>query len=38
LIAMHAVGRQGTVPETGEHQRVSGLALREVEFGHDKNC
>ena len=28
LVAMHAVGWQGAVPETGEHQRVGGLALR----------
>jgi hypothetical protein len=30
LIAMHVISRQGAVPETCEHQRVGGLALREV--------
>ena len=34
LVAMDAVGGQGTIPEAGEHQRVGGLALREIEFGH----
>jgi hypothetical protein len=34
LVAMHAVSRHGAVPETGEHQRVSGLTLREIEFWH----
>ena len=34
LVAMDAVGGQGAIPEAGEHQRVGGLALREIEFGH----
>jgi hypothetical protein len=28
LVVMHAIGRESAVPETGEHQRVGGLALR----------
>ena len=34
LITMHAFRGQGTVPESGEHDRVGRLALWEVEFGH----
>ena len=34
LVAMDAIGGQGAIPEAGEHQRVGGLALREVEVGH----
>ena len=34
LVAMDAVGGQGAIPETGEHERVGRLALRRVEFGH----
>jgi hypothetical protein len=34
LIAMNAIGGQRAIPEVGEHQRVGGLALREVEVGH----
>jgi len=34
LIAMDTVGRQGAIPESGEHLRVGGLALRRVEVGH----
>jgi hypothetical protein len=34
LIAMDAIGGQGAIPEAGEHERVGGLALREVEVGH----
>ena len=38
LVAMHAVGRQGSVPEAGEHERIGRLTLRRVEFGHGGNC
>ncbi len=34
LVAVNAIGREGAIPEAGEHQGVGGLALREVEFGH----
>ena len=34
MIAMNSIGGEGAVPEAGEHLRVGGLALREVEFGH----
>jgi hypothetical protein len=34
LIALDTVSRQCAIPETGEHERVGRLALREVEFGH----
>ena len=37
LVAMHAIGGQGAIPEAGEHERVGGLALREVEVGHGEN-
>src|SRR5271166_2123836 len=36
LIAMHAIGGQGAIPEARQHQSVSSLALRWVEFGHGK--
>ena len=34
LVAVHAISGQGAIPETREHERVGGLALWEVEFGH----
>ena len=34
LITMNAIGRQRAIPESGKHQGIGGLALREVEFGH----
>jgi hypothetical protein len=34
LIAVHAISRESTIPEAGEHERISGLALREIKFGH----
>jgi hypothetical protein len=34
LIALDAIGGQGAIPETGEHERVGRLALKRVEFGH----
>jgi len=34
LVAVDAVGGQGAIPETGEHQRVGSLALGEIEVGH----
>jgi len=38
LVAVDAVGGQGAIPEAGEHERVGGLALREVEVGHGCDC
>ena len=34
LVAVDAIGGQSAIPEAGEHERVGGLALREVEVGH----
>jgi hypothetical protein len=34
LIAVNAIGRQGAIPEVGEHQGIGCLALRKVKFGH----
>ena len=34
LIALHPVGGQGAIPEAREHERIGGLALRKIEFGH----
>jgi hypothetical protein len=34
LVTVDAVGRQGAIPEAGEHERVGRLALGRVEFGH----
>jgi hypothetical protein len=34
LIAMNTIGRQGAIPEAGEHEGVGSLALGRVEFGH----
>jgi hypothetical protein len=28
LVALHAVGGQGAIPEAGEHERIGRLALR----------
>ena len=36
LIAGNMVGRQSTIPEAGEHQRIRRLAVRRVKFGHEK--
>jgi hypothetical protein len=36
LVAMHAIGGQGAIPEAGEHERIGRLALRRVGFGHDE--
>ena len=39
LVAMDAIGGQGSIPEAGEHERIRRLALRRVEFGHGvQNC
>ena len=38
LVAVDTIGRKGAIPETGEHERVGGLALREVEVGHGCDC
>jgi hypothetical protein len=34
LIAMHAVRREGAVPEPGEHERIRSLALWQLDFRH----
>ncbi len=36
LVAVNAVGRQGTIPETCQHQGIGGLSLGKIEFGHEK--
>jgi hypothetical protein len=36
LVAVNAVGGQGAIPEAGEHERVRGLALGRIEFGHGR--
>ena len=35
LISMHLIGWQRAIPEASQHECVSGLALWEIEFGHD---
>ena len=32
------VGGHGAIPEAGEHERIGGLALWCVEFGHGREC
>jgi len=34
LIAVHSIGGERSVPEAGKHERVRGLALRKIKFGH----
>lgn len=36
LVAVNAVGRQGTIPETCQHQGIGGLSLGKIEFEHEK--
>jgi len=36
LIPMHLVGWHCAIPEAGEHQGIRGLALWEIEFGHEE--
>ena len=37
LIPMNLIAGQSAVPEAGEHERVGGLALGKIEFGH-RDC
>jgi hypothetical protein len=37
LVAMDMIGRQGAVPEGGEHEGIGRVALGRVEFGHGRS-